>query len=101
MKDLLAESASTIPTICPNRSSATFSADAAGARDMLEAAGLMRDWMFANHKPPRLVSLIAPDNVASAHVASKLGAVWDRTVVQMGAVQDVWLYKPPPEGGVN
>jgi RimJ/RimL family protein N-acetyltransferase len=57
-----------------------------------EAAGLMRDWMFANHKPPRLVSHIAPDNFASAHVASKLGALRGGTVVQMGAVLDAWFY---------
>jgi RimJ/RimL family protein N-acetyltransferase len=48
--------------------------------------------MFANHKPRRLVSHIAPDNFASARVASKLGALRNGTVVQDDAVLDLWFY---------
>ena len=60
-----------------------------------EGAALVRDWMLATHRPIRLVSHIAPANTASAHVASKLGAVRDGTTVQAEAVLDVWVYPVP------
>lgn len=39
-----------------------------------EAARAVRDWAFAQRDIGRLVSLIAPDNLASAAVARRLGA---------------------------
>jgi ribosomal-protein-alanine N-acetyltransferase len=38
-----------------------------------EAARGIRDWAFASHPFPRLVSIIAPDNLASRRVAEKNG----------------------------
>jgi RimJ/RimL family protein N-acetyltransferase len=60
-----------------------------------EGAGLVRDWMFATHRPRRLISEIARDNVASARVAVKLGAVKDGTTHRAGAVFDIWVYSAP------
>lgn len=60
-----------------------------------EAVTVIRDWMFKTHKPQRLLSHIAPDNVASARVASKLGAIRIGTTVQQGTVMDVWCYYAP------
>lgn len=60
-----------------------------------EGAGLIRDWMFATHRPRRLVSHIAPRNTASARVAEKLGAIRDGHVVQAGNRLDVWVHPSP------
>lgn len=38
-----------------------------------EAARCAIQWMFATHAPPRLISLIRPDNTASIKVAEQLG----------------------------
>jgi RimJ/RimL family protein N-acetyltransferase len=62
-----------------------------------EGVRLMRDWMFATHRPQRLTSQIARDNVASAHVASKLGAVQDGATHRAGIVFDIWVYSAPTE----
>ena len=60
-----------------------------------EGISLMRDWMFATHRPLRLVSHIAPANVASARVAAKLGAIRSGTVDQQGVTLDVWTFPAP------
>ena len=60
-----------------------------------EAATLIRDWMFATHKPHRLLSHIATANLASARVASKLGAIRVGTTSEAAAVLDVWSYVAP------
>ena len=57
-----------------------------------EAVGLILDWMFMAHQPRRILSRIAPGNVASARVASKLGAVRIGTTEQAGVVLDMWVY---------
>ena len=63
-----------------------------------EAVTLIRDWMFAHHRPPRILSRIAPDNIASARVASRLGAVKIGTEEQAGVTVDLWAY-PGAAGG--
>ena len=45
-----------------------------------EAARAVRDWVRAERNVARLISLIAPDNVASQRVAERLGAVPTATV---------------------
>jgi [ribosomal protein S5]-alanine N-acetyltransferase len=60
-----------------------------------EGAGLIRDWMFATHRPRRLTSEIACENVASARVAVKLGAVQNGTTNRGGAAFDIWVYSAP------
>ena len=57
-----------------------------------EAVGLILDWMFMAHQPRRILSRIAPGNVASARVASKLGAVRIGTTEQAGVVLGMWVY---------
>jgi RimJ/RimL family protein N-acetyltransferase len=46
--------------------------------------------MFRMHRPERLDSEIARDNVASARVASKLGARPERTILRDEV--DIWAY---------
>jgi len=60
-----------------------------------EGAGVIRNWMFATHRPRRLTSQIARDNIASARVAFKLGAVQDGTTERAGAMFDIWSYSTP------
>jgi RimJ/RimL family protein N-acetyltransferase len=60
-----------------------------------EGVGLILDWMFRTHRPERLVSEIARDNVASARVASKLGAAVDRTIQRDDVIFDIWVYRVP------
>jgi RimJ/RimL family protein N-acetyltransferase len=60
-----------------------------------EGAGLIRDWMFALHGPQRLISEIACENLASARVAAKLGAVKCGILVRPGATFDVWVHNAP------
>lgn len=61
-----------------------------------EAVDLVKDWIFATHRLPRLLSHIAPENIASARVASKLGAVRQGTTLRNGATLDVWSYTSEP-----
>lgn len=62
-----------------------------------EAVGLMLDWMFRTHRPRRLISEIARENVASARVASKLGATLEKTIQRDEVTFDRWAY-PVPKG---
>lgn len=59
-----------------------------------EAGAAMLDWMFATHRPARIVSHIAPDNAPSARVAAKLGAVREGTTGS-SVPMDVWSYPVP------
>lgn len=59
-----------------------------------EGVGLILDWMNKTHGPPRLVSEIARENVASARVASKLGAKLERTIRREEVLFDIWVYPP-------
>jgi RimJ/RimL family protein N-acetyltransferase len=61
-----------------------------------EAAGAVRDWARAERGFGHLVSLIAPDNVASQGVARRLGAEPTETVKLLDAV-DVVVWVHPRE----
>jgi RimJ/RimL family protein N-acetyltransferase len=43
-----------------------------------EAAGMIRDWAFANLDREKLVSIIEPENAASIAVAKKVGMKFER-----------------------
>lgn len=57
-----------------------------------EGARAALDWIKAAHRPRRIGSNIDPGNVASIHVARKLGAVPEGTTDWAGATLDVWAY---------
>ena len=69
-----------------------FSRSSWGKGYATEACTVTRDWMFATHRPSRLISHIAPENAASARVAAKLGGVREGTTHQNGVILDVWRY---------
>ena len=62
-----------------------------------EAAAAVRDWAFEERGIRRLISLVAPDNLASAAVARRLGAVPtpEVTLFDSGAAV-VWEHPPAP-----
>jgi RimJ/RimL family protein N-acetyltransferase len=49
-----------------------------------EAASAARDWAFANLDVDHLISLVRPENEASARVAEKIGMRVDREVDHKG-----------------
>jgi RimJ/RimL family protein N-acetyltransferase len=56
-----------------------------------EAAEAVRDWALREVRPPRLVSLIHPDNERSQRVAAKLGERYERTVMtHRGVAAELW-----------
>ncbi len=57
-----------------------------------EGVGLILDWMFRTHRPRRLISEIARENIASARVASKLGATLEKTIQRDKVTFDIWAY---------
>jgi RimJ/RimL family protein N-acetyltransferase len=58
-----------------------------------EAALTVRGWLREACGVDRLISLIAPDNSRSAHVAERLGAVPDETIVVAdGTELVVWVH---------
>ena len=52
-----------------------------------EAAGLLRDYGFETLKLPRLISIIAPENIASVRVAEKIGMTYWRPYLFRGKVE--------------
>lgn len=60
-----------------------------------EGVGLILDWMFRTHRPQRLISEMARENVASARVASKLGATLEKTIQRDEVIFDIWAYSAP------
>ena len=58
-----------------------------------EAAIAARDWYFDQFGMARLVSYIVPDNIQSARVAGKLGAVRDGTVTLGETAADRWVHR--------
>jgi [ribosomal protein S5]-alanine N-acetyltransferase len=60
-----------------------------------EGVGLILDWMFRTHRPRRIISEIARENVASARVASKLGATLEKTIQRDEVTFDIWAYPLP------
>jgi RimJ/RimL family protein N-acetyltransferase len=62
-----------------------------------EGAAAVREWARGELGVRRLISLIAPENVASARVAQRLGAAPQDTIVTEGGVECVvWLH---PQAG--
>jgi RimJ/RimL family protein N-acetyltransferase len=57
-----------------------------------EAAGAARDWLFENFPLPRAASFIRPENFASKRVASRLGAVYERTSESHGSNFECWAH---------
>jgi len=55
-----------------------------------EAATAARDWAIEKLRPPRLISLIHPDNVRSQRVSEKLGQRYERDVVTRGRPAQLW-----------
>jgi RimJ/RimL family protein N-acetyltransferase len=61
-----------------------------------EAAIACRDYAFGELGRDRVISLIAPENVASIRVAEKIGETYERDVeLKMGRVGLYWLGKSP------
>jgi RimJ/RimL family protein N-acetyltransferase len=65
-----------------------------------EAAAAARDWMFAQHRLPRIASFILPDNARSIRVAERLGAVRDGEVVLRGHPVPRWVHHAPGHGPI-
>jgi len=57
-----------------------------------EAARTVREWLYAERNVERLISLIAPDNPRSAHVAERLGAVPTETIVAEDTNLVIWVH---------
>jgi RimJ/RimL family protein N-acetyltransferase len=56
-----------------------------------EAALALRDWTLRELAPPRLVSLIHPENVRSQRVAARIGERYERDIVTWrGIVAQLW-----------
>ena len=55
-----------------------------------EAALAARDWALAELRPPRLISLIHPENIRSQRVSEKLGQHYERDVVTRGRPAQLW-----------
>jgi RimJ/RimL family protein N-acetyltransferase len=58
-----------------------------------EAAGTARAWAFTQLGFTRLASFIMPDNLRSARVAEKLGAVREGTTTIRGFAVDWWVHR--------
>jgi RimJ/RimL family protein N-acetyltransferase len=63
-----------------------------------EGARAALDWLVEVHRPDRIAGNIDPANLASAHVAGKLGARRDGTTQWAGAVLDVWTFHRSERG---
>jgi RimJ/RimL family protein N-acetyltransferase len=57
-----------------------------------EAVRAARAWAFTTLNVSRLASFIVPDNVRSARVAQKLGAVREGTTTIHGFAVDLWVH---------
>jgi RimJ/RimL family protein N-acetyltransferase len=62
-----------------------------------EAGRVSLDWCFAHLGAEQVCSLIAPDNSASARVATKLGATVERRITVFGQPADLWIHRRPAE----
>lgn len=62
-----------------------------------EAAAAVRDWALREVRPPRLISLIHPENERSLKVARKLGERFDRTITtHRGIPTELWTFQLRP-----
>ncbi len=66
-----------------------------------EAARAALDWVFAHLSVEQIGSLIAPDNLASARVAEKLGATRAQQINDpaLGQPADLWLHRRSATSG--
>jgi RimJ/RimL family protein N-acetyltransferase len=64
-----------------------------------EAAAAIRDWAHDRRRIERLVSLIAPDNVRSQHVAERLGAIPTETITPAHSTRKTVVWRHQPRGG--
>lgn len=62
-----------------------------------EAARALRDWAFATHDFPRLISYVRPANAGSIGVLRKLGATLAGEQMMLGAPAQIW-HHPRPAG---
>ena len=69
-------------------------ADRQGRGFATEAATACRDQAWATLAPPRLISLVRPENVPSWSVARRLGFVAWRGTVRVGMAHVVWSLMP-------
>jgi RimJ/RimL family protein N-acetyltransferase len=53
------------------------------------------DWCFENLRIERACSIIHPQNLPSARVATKLGAKVERQIEAFGQTQDLWMHERP------
>jgi RimJ/RimL family protein N-acetyltransferase len=69
----------------------TLARDAWGRGYATEAALAVRDWVFRELRPPRLISMIFPANRRSQRVAEKIGERFEREVVTAsGKLTQLW-----------
>ena len=58
-----------------------------------EAAAAVRDWALGELRPRRLISLIHPENIRSARVATKIGEHVETAVTTyLGVRTDLWTF---------
>ncbi len=67
----------------------------------LEGTLALRDYGFQKLGLPRLISLIPPDNVASVHIAEKIGMTYERDVDQWGQHFHLYAIKQPKRTSTN
>jgi RimJ/RimL family protein N-acetyltransferase len=69
----------------------TLARDAWGRGYATEAATAARDWALRELRPPRLISMILPENERSQRVARRIGEHFEREVVTAsGTVTQLW-----------
>jgi ribosomal-protein-alanine N-acetyltransferase len=67
-----------------------------------EVARAISDFAAARYRPPRLVSLVHPDNVASQRVAERNGMRHERDVVFRGLLHRLYVINSPsPPGRIS
>ena len=67
----------------------------------LEGTQALKDYGFQQLGFPRLISLIPPDNVASRHIAEKIGMQYERDVDQWGQHFLLYAVKQPTAAFLN
>jgi RimJ/RimL family protein N-acetyltransferase len=71
----------------------TLSRDAWGCGYATEAAAAIRDWALRKVRPPRLISLIHPENERSMRVATKIGEHFEQTITtHRGIPAQLWTF---------
>jgi RimJ/RimL family protein N-acetyltransferase len=67
--------------------------DAWGRGYASEAAAAARDWALSELRPPRLISLIHPQNDRSMRVATKIGEHFETAVTTyLGILTELWTF---------